>query len=78
MANREKRVDISIEEQDAIENAMYEKGYLSYGYVVPAKTIETNVACPKCGEGITLFVSGNSYQITCKTDSCVTMSFRGL
>jgi hypothetical protein len=73
-----KFTDISIEEHDAIENEMYEKGYLTYGYVVPAKIIDTDVSCPVCGENLTLYVSGNSYRITCKSNSCVVLSFRGL
>ena len=78
MAVKTKFTDISIDEHDAIENEMYEKGYITYEYVVPAKTIETDVACPVCGEVLTLYVSGNSYRINCKTDSCVIISFRGL
>ena len=70
--------DISIEIHDAIENEMYDKGYLSYEYVVPPRTIKTDVLCPVCGEALTIFVSGNSYRINCKTDSCLILSFRGL
>lgn len=78
MAIKEKFVDISIEEHDTIENEMYEKGYLTYEYIATPKTIVTDVACPVCGEELTLYVSGNSYRIECKTDSCVIISFRGL
>ena len=70
--------DISIEVHDAIENEMYEKGYITYEYVVTARTIMTDVLCPICGEELALFLSGNSYRISCKTDSCLVMSFRGL
>ena len=70
--------DISIEEHDAIESEMYVKSYLTCEYVVPAKTIETDVECPVCGESLTLFVSGNSYRVNCKRDSCLVISFRGL
>ena len=78
MVVKEKSVNLSIEEHDAIENEMYDKGYLKYEYVFPAKTMETDVKCPVCGNNLTLYVSGNSYRINCKTDSCVIISFRGL
>jgi len=70
--------DISIEVHDAIENEMYEKGYLTYGYIDPPRTIITDVLCPVCGESLTIFTSGNSYRINCKTESCLIISFRGL
>jgi C4-type Zn-finger protein len=63
---------------DAIEQAMYDKGYLTNNYIAPAKTIETDIRCPVCGEPLTLYVSGNSHRIKCKTDSCVMITFRGL
>jgi len=78
MAINANYVDISLAERDAIENEMYEKGYLKYEYVIPPKTMETDVKCPVCGENLILYKSGNSYRINCKTDSCVMMSFRGL
>jgi hypothetical protein len=70
--------NISLEEHYAIEDVMYEKGYLTYEYIHPEKTVETDVACPVCGENLILFSCGNSYQISCKSDSCVVMTFRGL
>ena len=78
MAVNIKPTDISIEIHDAIENEMYEKGYITDEYVVPARTTETSVLCPVCGEYLLLYLSGNSYRVNCKTDSCIVMSFRGL
>ena len=69
---------ITIEDTDSIEKAMYERGYLTNDYIVPAKTIETDVPCPVCKESLILYVSGDSHQIKCKTNSCVTITFRGL
>ena len=78
MATNIKSVDISIEMHDEIENELYEKGYLTYEYVIPAKTVETDIVCPICGEKLVLYNSGNSYSVNCKTASCLLMSFRGL
>ena len=78
MAINVEAADISVEVHDAIENEMYDKGYLTYEYVVPPRTLITDVQCPVCGENLTIFTSGNSYRISCKTDSCLIMSFRGL
>ena len=78
MAINVESVDITIELHDAIENEMYEKGYLNYEYVVPSKTIVTDVQCPVCGETLNIFISGNSYRVYCKTESCLVLSFRGL
>ena len=69
---------ITIEEIDKIENTMIEKGYLPYEYNIFEKTIETDVMCPACGENLMLFVKGNSYQITCKIDTCIKITFRGI
>jgi len=78
MALNKNHATISIEEHYAIENEMYERGYLAYEYANPAKTVETDVLCPVCGEHLNLYASGNSYRVSCKTDSCMIMSFRGL
>ena len=78
MVTEIKSTSMSIEEEDAIENEMYERGYLTHEYIVPAKTMETDVVCPICGENLTLSVYGNSHQIKCKTDLCTVITIRGL
>lgn len=78
MVTQIRTIPISIEDTDAIEQAMYDRGYLSNNHITPAKTVETDVLCPVCGEPLVLYVSGNSHRIKCKTDSCVMITFRGL
>jgi len=78
MAINTKSVDISLEQEYAIENEMAEKGYLKHEYVIPAKTIETDVLCPVCGGKFSIYLAGDSYSIYCETDSCVEISLRGL
>lgn len=78
MAIKTKPSRITIAESDSIEKAMYDKGYLTDGYVFPAKTIETDVPCPVCGNYLALYVSGNSHRISCKDSTCVNITFRGL
>ena len=78
MAVNIKSVEISLEEEYAIENEMAEKGYLKHEYVMPAKTLETDVICPVCGGKFSIYLAGDSYSIYCETDLCVVMSFRGL
>jgi len=69
---------ISIEEFDAIEEALIERGYFTHEYVSPPRTIETDVKCPICNGHLLLYLSGNSYQIKCNTNSCLDISVRGL
>ncbi len=78
MVTQTRMAPISIEDTEAIEQEMYDKGYLTNGYITPAKTVETDVLCPVCGEPLVLYVSGNSHRINCKTASCVMITFRGL
>ena len=69
---------ISLDGFFQLEKTMYEKGYLTYDYVLPEKEIETDVKCPVCGRGLDIYVRGHSYQIKCKTEHCVDEIFRGL
>ena len=78
MAINLKSVPLSTKQVDDIEKAMLEKGYFLPGYVTPARTVDTDVACPICGEDLSLYMSGNSHQIKCKTSPCVVINFRGL
>jgi hypothetical protein len=78
MAAKTKYAPISVEETYAIEKAMVDRGYLTHEYVVPAKTVETDIPCPICGENLSLYISGNSYQIDCKAEPTVISTCRGL
>ncbi|MDR1193415.1 MAG: hypothetical protein LBK98_04470 [Peptococcaceae bacterium] len=78
MATKTQYAHISVEETYAIEKAMFDRGYLTHEYVVPAKTVETDIPCPICGKKLSLYVSGNSYQIDCKAESTVITTCRGL
>lgn len=39
---------------------------------------KTSKKCPRCGNEIILEEKKNSYTIRCKTDNCISASFRGL
>ena len=78
MAVKTKSTKISLEQYDAIENEMFEKGYLAHDYIIPAKTLETDVICPVCNEKLFVSRYGDSHRIYCETDSCVDVTFRGL
>jgi hypothetical protein len=69
---------ISVEEFDAIEDAMIERGYFAHEYVRPSRTVETGVICPICNRDLMLYLSGNSHQIKCNTNSCMDINVRGL
>jgi len=73
-----KLVEISLEEFLQIEKIMYEKGYLTYDYILPEKEQETDVECPVCGEYLNVYTRGHSYRIICPTENCVDEIFRGL
>jgi len=78
MATNLKAIPLSAKQIDDIEKAMQDRGYFLPGYVMPARTVDTDVACPVCGDGLSLYMSGNSHQIKCRTGSCVVINFRGL
>jgi len=78
MAMTKNKAAISMEEFDAVEEAMIEKGYFAHEYVRPPRTVETDVKCPVCNRDLSLYLSGNSHQIKCNTDLCVDISVRGL
>ena len=78
MVTTKNKASISIKEFDAIEEAMIERDYFAHEYVRPPRTVATDVKCPVCGGDLSLYLSGNSYQIKCGTNSCVDISVRGL
>ena len=61
-----------------IEDALVEKGYFRHEYVVPPRMAETDVTCCFCHKELSLYLSGNSHQITCKTNGCIDITVRGL
>ena len=73
-----KSTKISLEKFLQLENILYEKGYLTYDYVLPGKEVETDVECPVCGKNLTVYTRGHSYRIICTTKNCIDETFRGL
>ena len=69
---------ISVEEYRNIQQSLLNEGYFTHEYVMPARTVETNIICPKCGDFINLYRAGTSYRIYCNTDECVDVGARGL
>ena len=69
---------ISLEEYNSIEESMAKKGYFSHEYVVPERTVITDVKCPVCNANLSLSRMGNSHRIFCNEKSCVDETVRGL
>lgn len=42
------------------------------------KSNKTNKVCPYCDKPMKLVYHGNSYEVRCETDSCVSEYFRGI
>lgn len=40
------------------------------------KTVEQK--CPRCGNEMIVIAIGNSYEVRCKSDSCIVGRFRGI
>ena len=72
---------VSEDEYYAIENEITKRGYMPpviHEYIKPAKNIETDINCPVCDGYLILYLAGLSYQIKCKSESCLNISVRGL
>ena len=69
---------ISEEKYRKIQQSLLSEGYFTHEYVLPARTVETRVPCPDCGDFLTLYRSGTSYRIYCDTDGCTDIGARGL
>ena len=69
---------ISLEEYNSIEESMAKKGYFSHEYVMPERTVITDVKCPVCNANLSLNRLGNSHRIFCTEKSCVNETVRGL
>ena len=39
---------------------------------------KTNVVCPRCGNEIAVEEKRNSYTVYCKTENCISITFRGI
>jgi len=69
---------ISVEEYRNIQQSLLNEGYFTHEYVMPTRTVETTVLCPKCGEILNLYRAGTSYRIFCDTENCTDIGARGL
>ncbi|MCM1440363.1 MAG: hypothetical protein NC131_14335 [Roseburia sp.] len=43
-----------------------------------AKTPDSKVVCPRCGKELTYRAVGNSYEVKCPTEGCISLTVRGL
>jgi hypothetical protein len=64
--------------QDAGEMTHAEKAALDAAALAFFKGEKTRVACPRCGNIITVHVAGNSYSVECETIGCIKETFRGI
>ena len=39
---------------------------------------ESDVRCPRCGEGFVMTSVGTSFTVECRTDGCIREDFRGI
>lgn len=62
----------------ALEQSLVDKGYIAGEYFPTGTYRETDVLCPCCDENVVLYLVGSSYQISCKTDNCLQITFRGI
>ena len=69
---------ISLDDYYKLEEQMAIKGYFSHEYVMPERTVKTDVKCPICSANLSLSRLGNSHRICCAENSCVDETVRGL
>jgi len=62
----------------SIQQSLLNEGYFTHEYVTPARTVETTVLCPFCGDSLNLYRAGTSYRIYCNVDGCTDIGARGL
>ena len=43
-----------------------------------AKTPESKVLCPRCGNELAYREAGSSYEVKCPTEGCISLTVRGL
>ena len=72
------KVAITRSEYECVVEQMIKNGYFAHEYVMPPRSILTNVECPICSMPLILCLSGNSHQVTCTSGSCISIGARGL